>query len=89
MALHLNKLEPPSLKDAFFQVWLKLTQWLLYRRSIYVSYRASVAATSNDKKHSFIQEKYFDILNTLQSTHKGFKQLSEKLIGYFQFINLF
>ena len=36
VALHLNKLEPPSLKDAFFQVWLKLTQWLLYRRSIHV-----------------------------------------------------
>ena len=54
---------------AFFQVWLKLTQWLLYRRSIHVSYQASVAATSNDKKHSFIQEKYFDILNTLKSTH--------------------
>ena len=27
MALHLNKLESPSPKDALCQVWLKLTQW--------------------------------------------------------------
>ena len=26
-ALHLNKLETPSPKDALCQVWLKLTQW--------------------------------------------------------------
>ena len=26
-ALHLNKLESPSPKDALCQVWLKLTQW--------------------------------------------------------------
>ena len=26
-ALHLNKIESPSLKDALWQVWLKLAQW--------------------------------------------------------------
>ena len=26
-AYHLNKLEPPSPKDALSQVWLKLAQW--------------------------------------------------------------
>ena len=32
MALHLNKLESPSPKDALCQVWLKLAQWFLRRR---------------------------------------------------------
>ena len=32
-ALHLNKLESPSPKDALCQVWLKLVQWLWKRRS--------------------------------------------------------
>ena len=31
-ALHLNKLEFPSPKDAFCQVWLKLVQWFCRRR---------------------------------------------------------
>ena len=31
-ALHLNKLEFPSPKDALCQVWLKLTQWFWRRR---------------------------------------------------------
>ena len=31
-ALHLNKLESPSLKDALCQVWLKLAQWFWRRR---------------------------------------------------------
>ena len=31
-ALHLNKLESPSPKDALCQVWLKLTQWFWRRR---------------------------------------------------------
>ena len=31
-ALHLNKLESPSPKDALCQVWLKLAQWLWRRR---------------------------------------------------------
>ena len=31
-AHHLNKLKSPSSKDAFCQVWLKLTQWLWRRR---------------------------------------------------------
>ena len=30
-ALHLNKLESPSAKDALCQVWLKLVQWFLRR----------------------------------------------------------
>ena len=30
--LHLNKLEPPSPKDALCQVWLKLAQWFWRRR---------------------------------------------------------
>ena len=33
-ALHLNKLESPSPKDAFCQVWLKLAQWF-WRRKIF------------------------------------------------------
>ena len=32
LVLHLNKLESPSLKDALWQVWLKLVQWFLRRR---------------------------------------------------------
>ena len=32
-ALHLNKFESPSPKDAFCQVWLKLAQWF-WRRNI-------------------------------------------------------
>ena len=32
LALHLNKLESPSPKDAWCQVWLKLAQWFLRRR---------------------------------------------------------
>ena len=32
VALHLNKLESPSPKDALFQVWLKLAQWFWIRR---------------------------------------------------------
>ena len=32
VALHLNKLESPSPKDALSQVWLKLAQWFLRRR---------------------------------------------------------
>ena len=31
-ALHLDKLESPSLKDALCQVWLKLAQWFWRRR---------------------------------------------------------
>ena len=31
-ALHLNKFESPSSKDALCQVWLKLAQWFLSRR---------------------------------------------------------
>ena len=31
-ALHLNKLESPSPKDALWQVWLKLTWWFWGRR---------------------------------------------------------
>ena len=31
-ALHLNKLESPSPKDALCQVWLKLAQWFWRRR---------------------------------------------------------
>ena len=31
-ALHLNKLESPLLKDALYQVWLKLAQWIWRRR---------------------------------------------------------
>ena len=31
-ALHLNKLESPSSKDALCQVWLKLAQWFWRRR---------------------------------------------------------
>ena len=31
-ALHLNKLESPSPKDALCQVWLKLVRWFLRRR---------------------------------------------------------
>ena len=31
-ALHLNKLEFPSPKDALCHVWLKLTEWFLRRR---------------------------------------------------------
>ena len=42
-ALHLNKLESPSPKDALCQVWLKLVQWFLRSRffkisSMYFSY---------------------------------------------------
>ena len=33
-ALHLNKFESPSLKDALWQVWLKLAQWF-WRRKIF------------------------------------------------------
>ena len=32
MALHLNKFESPSPKDALCQVWLKLAQWFWRRR---------------------------------------------------------
>ena len=32
MALQVNWLEPPSPKDAFCQVWLKLAQWFWRRR---------------------------------------------------------
>ena len=32
VALHLNKLESPSAKDALCQVWLKLAQWFWRRR---------------------------------------------------------
>ena len=32
VALHLNKLESPSPKDALCQVWLKLAQWFWRRR---------------------------------------------------------
>ena len=32
VALHLNKLESPSPKDALCQVWMKLTQWFLRGR---------------------------------------------------------
>ena len=31
-ALHLNKLEPPSPKDALCQIWLRLVQWSRRRR---------------------------------------------------------
>ena len=31
-ALHLNKLESPSPKDALCQVWLKLAQWFREKR---------------------------------------------------------
>ena len=31
-ALHLDKLESPSPKDALWQIWLKLAQWFLRRR---------------------------------------------------------
>ena len=33
-ALHLNKLESPSPKDAFCQVWLQLAQWIWRRRFV-------------------------------------------------------
>ena len=32
MAIHLNKIKSPSLKDALCQVWLKLVQWFWGRR---------------------------------------------------------
>ena len=32
MVLYLNKLEPPSPKDALCQVWLKLAPWLRKKR---------------------------------------------------------
>ena len=32
-ALHMNKIESPSSKDALCQVWLKLAQWFWRRRS--------------------------------------------------------
>ena len=36
-ALHLNRLESTSLKDALCQVWLKLVQWFLRRRFFLIS----------------------------------------------------
>ena len=43
--LHLNKIESPSPKDAFYQVWLKLAQWnfvyvFLLFRYYHLSFRA-------------------------------------------------
>ena len=40
-ALHLNKLEPPSAKDALCQVRLKLVQWFL-RRIIFLKFRQCI-----------------------------------------------
>ena len=35
-AVHLNKLDSPSAKDNFCQVWLKLTQWFWRRRVLQI-----------------------------------------------------
>ena len=35
MALHLDTLESPSIKDALCQVWMKLAQWFWRKRFLY------------------------------------------------------
>ena len=46
-ALHLNKLGPPSPKDALCQVWLKLTQWFWRRRTKALGWNQQVYRPKN------------------------------------------
>ena len=43
VALHLNKLEFPSPKDALCQVWLKLAQWFRRRRFLNFCYSVIIS----------------------------------------------
>ena len=46
-ALHLNKLESPSLKDALCQVWLKLVHWFWRIRWKCEKFRTTILTTDN------------------------------------------
>ena len=47
MALHLNKLESPSPKDALYQVWLKLAMWFWRRRQKCEKFTTTMKTTDN------------------------------------------
>ena len=47
MTLHLNKLESPSSKDAFYQVWLKLAMWFWRRRRKCEKFTTTMKTTDN------------------------------------------
>lgn len=49
-ALHLNKFEPPSPKDTFWQVWWKLTHWFLRTRLKCEKFTTTTTATTNNKQ---------------------------------------
>ena len=58
--LHLNKLEPPSPKDAYCQVWLKLTQWF-WRRRWKCEKFTTTTTTTTDKGQILIREAHLSL----------------------------
>ena len=48
-ALHLNKLQSPSLKEGFCQVWLKLAQWFWRRGWKCEKFTTTTTTTPTDK----------------------------------------
>ena len=85
--LHLNKLDFPSAKDDFCQVWLKLTQWFWRRRFLNLSiYFHDFAIISPWKKGGALHLNKLDF----PSAKDDFCQVWLKLTQFFfKFVNVF
>ena len=56
-ALHLKKLESPSSKDALFQVWLKLAQWIWRRWTMWKDYDNDDGIDNDDGQRTNFDQK--------------------------------
>ena len=66
-ALHLNKLESPSHKDALYQVWLKLVQWFLRRR--FLNFVNVYSPIRNNRSLEKSRVLHFNIWTNLNPLH--------------------
>ena len=60
-ALHLNKLEFPSSKDALCQVWLKLAQWFWRRRWKCEKIKTTTTTTTTDNEQILIRKAHLSL----------------------------
>ena len=74
MVLHLNKLEFPSPKDAFCQVWLKLAQWFWRRR--WKCENVPTTTTTTDNGHILIRKAHLSL--RLRSAKNWSQSLSDE-----------
>ena len=76
MVLNLNKLESPSPKDAFLQVWLKLAWWFWRGRWKCKKFTKKTTTMDNiqiviRRAHASLQLRWAKNLNTCKHGHSG------------------